>query len=136
MKRRVLLSAGALALLAIAASISTDGVRWRVQVLSLMATGRIDNVGWGQLLRMLIPGSGYYLEPLTRDRNAYAAIQNPYAAPADHDEGARLFARVCAACHDPEGRGPAPNLRTAQLKLGESDWGIFRSASGGVPGLG
>ena len=137
MKRRILLLTSALAILAIvAAAISIDGVRWRVQVLSLMATGRIDDVRWGQLLRMLMPGSGYYLEPLARDRNVYGAIQNPYASPADRAEGARLFARVCASCHDPQGHGAAPNLRTAQLKLGESDWGMFRSASGGVPGVG
>jgi alcohol dehydrogenase (cytochrome c) len=137
MRRRLLLLAFALVILgAVAASISIDAVRWRVEVLSLMATGRIDNVRWDQLLRMLMPGSGYYLEPLTRDRNAYGAIENPYASPADRAEGSRLFALVCAACHDPQGHGAAPNLRTAQLKLGESDWGIFRSASGGVPGLG
>ena len=40
----------------------TPGLDWRARVIWLKASGQISELGWGEMLRMLRPGSGYSLQ--------------------------------------------------------------------------
>jgi alcohol dehydrogenase (cytochrome c) len=110
-------------------------IAWRVQVLSLKSAGKIGDLGWTELLGMLIPGSPYYVRGLVEDPNPFAVIQNPYNTPQNRLRGSELFAVHCAGCHGLDAKGGnAPDLVTRTLKTGDSNWALFRTTQRGVPG--
>lgn len=113
-----------------------DELRWRVQVLSLVARGEIPDLGLIEAARMLRPGSKYYLRGLLDTRNPYASISNPDSSPQDIEAGAALFRSNCSACHgvDARGREIAPSLLGRTFAHGDSDWAIYRTIRAGVPG--
>jgi alcohol dehydrogenase (cytochrome c) len=113
-----------------------EDLRWRVQVFTLVAAGKIPDLGLIESLQMLRPGSKYWLKELLETRNPYASISNPDAGPQDVETGAALFRSNCAACHgaDAKGRELAPALVGRTLAHGDSDWAIFRTIRGGIPG--
>lgn len=54
----------AVALLLASALAAGEGFRWRAQVVGLRATGKIPDLGWLDLARMLRPSSRFELKPL------------------------------------------------------------------------
>ena len=134
---KVLLVAGTA--LAVAAVIliapRLDIVRWRLDVIEHKANGKIADLSWTELLRMLRPGSGYYLEELAVAPNPFAVIANPYASEPDIAAGETLFKSHCAGCHglDASGGPDAPNLVRGDLRLANSAWGMYRVIQRGIP---
>ena len=120
-----------------AAVASNDDIRWRAEVVAAKAAGRIPGIDWSQLLRMLRPGSGYFLQDLATNPNPFAAIRNPFASEADKETGQQLFVDRCSICHGANATGTdnAPNLIASRFKMGDSDWALYQSVSGGVEGL-
>jgi alcohol dehydrogenase (cytochrome c) len=113
-----------------------ESLRWRARVAVLVATGQVPDLGLIEALRMLRPGSGYWLEGLVETRSPYASISNPHKEPADLESGAALFRANCAACHgaDARGRELAPALVGRTLKHGDSDWALYRTVQNGISG--
>src|SRR5262245_35728364 len=139
MKKRVLLSALVFALVVILfvpfALRASPGMKWRADVVWSKAMGRLPDIDWMELLPMLKPGSGFYLEPLTETQNPYASIANPYDTEEDRARGATLYAAQCSSCHGDDGEGEsAPALAARRYAHGDSDWAMYRVISRGVPG--
>jgi alcohol dehydrogenase (cytochrome c) len=110
-------------------------VNWRLSLLGLKATGRLPTLDWADLLPMMMPGSGIWLEPLVESRNPYAVIRSPRTSERDVLTGKALFRANCQACHGPGARGAsAPALVGRDLAHGASDWAIFQTIRNGVPG--
>src|SRR5262249_53111915 len=82
-----------------------EELRWRAQVLALVAPGQIPDLGFVESLQMLRPGSQQYLRGLLETRNPYASILNPASAPSDIQTGATVFQENCAGCHGVDARG-------------------------------
>ncbi|HYM36300.1 MAG TPA: PQQ-binding-like beta-propeller repeat protein, partial [Steroidobacteraceae bacterium] len=120
----------------IAVGLAFDSTRWRLEIVGLKAVGKIEDVSWGDLLYMLRPGSGYWLEPLAENGNPYAAIENIHNTQSDIDQGRQLFVRNCSSCHATDARGSeaAPALVGRDLKVGDSDWVLYRTIRFGVLG--
>jgi len=112
--------------------IGVHGLRWRAEVVGMKLEGKIPDLRWRDLLRMLPPRSGYYLEPLIETGNPYASIENPYASPADSAAGAKIFRLSCTQCHEGHALG-APDLMHAALGH-PSDWALYRVLAFGIPG--
>lgn len=138
--RTVLLGATALILVAALALASliwrVDDLRWRVQVVALVGSGSIPDLGLMEALQMLRPGSKYWLKGLLETRNPYASILNPESGPADIQAGSALFRANCAGCHgvDAHGHERAPALVGRSLTHGDSDWAIYRTIRDGING--
>ena len=130
-RRRLTLVVAALVLLA-GAGLGVRPLRWRLVVIAMKTAGKLPDLGWGDLIRMLPPRSGYYLEPLTQTANPYSAIENPYTTSADSAAGAGIFRLSCTQCHEGAARG-APDLSRAAL-MHPSDWGLYRVLALGIPG--
>lgn len=111
-------------------------IRWRATIFWMKTKGQLPDVGWGELARFLRPGAPYYLLPMADAPNPYAVIINPYDSKADVEAGRRAFQSSCAACHGADGSGAAggPSLLGRRLRLGESDWSVFRTISRGIAG--
>ena len=111
-------------------------LRWRAEVVGLVASGRVKDLGLIETLHMLKPGSGYWLEGLTETRNAYMSIHNPFVSANDVTAGLNSFRQDCAACHGADGRGRevAPGLIGRALKYGDSDWAMFNTVRRGIAG--
>jgi alcohol dehydrogenase (cytochrome c) len=110
--------------------------RWRINVIALKGTGKIDHLPWNDLLPMLKPGSGFWLEPLVKSRNPYATIRNPRGEPGDVNTGKAMFRYQCQTCHGVGGRGGgvAPALVGRDLSHGASDWALYEIIKYGVSG--
>lgn len=126
-RRRLGVLAAAL-LAALGLVLGVHGLRWRAEVVGMKLAGRIPTLGWGDLLRMLPPGSGYYLEPILETGNPYASIENPYTSPADSAAGDGLFRLGCTQCH----ASSAPDLLHAPLRH-PSDWALYEVIRNGIP---
>lgn len=114
---------------------TTAGLRWRVELLGLKAMGKIPELGWLELTRMIRPGGPIYLEPLRRTRNPYVSIRNPDSSGAAVTAGEEGFRRLCSTCHGADARGGAgPPLVGAPLQHGSSDWALYQAISRGFPG--
>jgi alcohol dehydrogenase (cytochrome c) len=114
---------------------SNEDLRWRVNVVAMKAAGKFPEIGWQELTPMLRPGSGFWLESLTRSPNVYAAVRSPFASNHDIATGRALFRLQCVICHGVAGQGgTAPALVGRELSAGSSDWAIFRTIRHGVPG--
>ena len=136
-KIAVVIALASLGAAAVAAALSHDESRWRVQVLTSMARGQLDGIGWVELVSMILPGSGFDLDELARNPNPFAVIRNPYQSADDRESGRRVFLEKCSPCHgaDAAGGDNAPNLKTSRLKMGDADWALFQSVSGDAEGL-
>jgi alcohol dehydrogenase (cytochrome c) len=136
--RRSLLFGSISVLVALAVLIGTalavPQLRWRAQVVALKATGALRDITWPRLLNMLKPSSGFWLEPLAKNANLYAAIKNPHIARTDVEAGEVIYSSRCSTCHDADDASGAPDLSQGQYKHGDSDWAIFRVITNGVPG--
>jgi alcohol dehydrogenase (cytochrome c) len=115
--------------------ISIPATRWRTEILLYRATGRIQDITWSDLIRMLRPGSDIYLERLAETRNPYLAIESPRHSKSDIEAGKQLFLEKCAPCHGEEGRGGpgGPSLNDRVFRQGHSDWALYRTITLGIP---
>ncbi len=113
----------------------SDEIRWRAEVVFYRATGQIEGVGWGDLLSMLKPGSGFYLRNLADTKNPYSAIENLATTDDDVRSGEARYRAECSTCHGNDGAGSsAPALNTGNFKHGDSDWSLFQVIRHGVEG--
>jgi len=119
---------------ALLGSLAIDGIRWRIEVLGLVASGRIRDLGVAETARMIGPKGHYYLKPLLVKGSPYLVIRNPYETTEDSIAGAGLFRARCALCHDDASHGTAPRLNDGQFRHGATDWALFRSITQGIPG--
>lgn len=123
------------AMYVLAAIVAFDELHWRAEVILLRARGEITDISWAELLPMLKPGSPIYLGSLSRTRNVYASIANPWTRPEDIEAGRTLFQAQCATCHGPHGQGEAgPALVGGMGIANTSDWAVFRTIRDGIPG--
>ncbi|MEX1257901.1 MAG: PQQ-dependent dehydrogenase, methanol/ethanol family [Gemmatimonadota bacterium] len=111
-------------------------LRWRATVVLLKARGGLPDMSWGELLPMLHPDAPIYLEPLVENPNPHQVITNPYRSAEDLSEGQGLFRSTCTACHGAQGTGGGggPDIVSAPLRHGASDWALYRTITRGVPG--
>jgi alcohol dehydrogenase (cytochrome c) len=115
---------------------AVPSLSWRASLIVKHVRGDVSDLGSFELLAMLRPGSGYYLEPLLESGNPYGVIRNPYPAAEHTDAGERIYREQCSNCHGGEGTGGAvgPALATLQRKHGSSDWALFRTITRGIEG--
>ena len=108
-------------------------IQWRAQLVTLKLLGSFPLLSWEEIFPMLRPGQSY-LKPelLFLTSNPYIAISNPHTSGADITSGAETFRSRCALCHT--GNNTAPDLRTAEISHGSSDWALFRTISHGIAG--
>ncbi|MGH3420163.1 MAG: PQQ-binding-like beta-propeller repeat protein, partial [Streptosporangiaceae bacterium] len=102
-------------------------------------SGRIPDLGAGDLLALMRPGAGQLqLGRLIATRNPYATIAAPHLTGAQLTAGSKLYGEQCAGCHAPDGLGGpgAPALAGRPLAHGETPWAIYRTIHYGVPGTG
>jgi mono/diheme cytochrome c family protein len=113
--------------------------RWRAQTLWLEVTGKLPEIGFDDLMVMMLPGSGQTkLSRLPGTRNPFPVIQLPPLSAAQKAKGASLYADRCAGCHAPDGTGGpgAPALAGRILARGDTPWALYRTIRDGVPGTG
>lgn len=137
-RRRWLLAALTLLIIvSLARVFSVPGIRWRTKVALLKLQGELPELSWGELARMVRPGGPYYIEPILWSRNAYASVRNPYSSPDDVRAGLELFAQRCASCHGSAGGGATgPDLTSATLTHGNSEWALYKIVQRGLPATG
>jgi alcohol dehydrogenase (cytochrome c) len=111
-------------------------LRFRAEILSDKATGRLPEVGWSDLGWLLRRGSPVDLKVMAETRNPYLAIWSPLHSPHDLEAGEHLFRQNCAVCHGDQGTGGAggPSLRSRTFRRGRSDWALFKTITLGLPG--
>jgi alcohol dehydrogenase (cytochrome c) len=131
------------AALIVAVLVSLTGVllvpklRWRTRLLALELTGHIPDIGLGDLLAMMMPGSGQIeLSSLPGTRNPYVDIIVPPLSAAQKAAGVTLYGEQCAGCHAPGGTGgpSAPALVGRPLAHGDTPWAMYRTIRDGVAG--
>ena len=110
-------------------------IRWRVALVALKAGGQLSDIDWQDIGYLISPKSGIRLSRLVHYRDPYTVIQNPLGSAADRKLGAEQFALHCARCHGEAARGGVgPALVGRALTHGSSDWAMYRTIRGGVPG--
>jgi alcohol dehydrogenase (cytochrome c) len=108
---------------------------WRASVVGIKLTGDLPDLEWSDLLRMIKPGSGYYLKPIIKTRNPYSVIENPYTSVSDTMEGKNIFERLCSKCHGSDGTGVSgPSLIDNKTIHGGSHWSLYQIITKGVAG--
>jgi alcohol dehydrogenase (cytochrome c) len=113
----------------------SDDLRWRAQAVTMVASGEIPDLTLRDAVRMVLPGSGYWLAGLGETRSAYATIKNPFESTADAAAGGETFRTNCAGCHGADARGgTGPALVNRTLTHGDSDWAMLRTIRNGVQG--
>ncbi len=132
----VLSGVAALAVIIAITIVVSPGLRWRAMVARNFVLGRSEDIGWLELVRMLKPGSGFWLFNMSENPNPYAAIQNPFVSAADLAEGRLLFVEHCASCHGHDGMGSDTGIRLVghSPRHGRSPWAIYRTVRYGIPG--
>ena len=119
--------------------LAVPGLRMRAEALALDLTGQIPDLGVGDLIAMMRPGSGQLeLGRLIDTHNPYPVIHVPRLTSAQMRDGMKLFGRQCAGCHAPDGLGGpgAPALVGRPLSHGEMPWSMYRTIRYGVAGTG
>jgi|KBSSwiStaDraftv2_1062776.scaffolds.fasta_scaffold03284_4 alcohol dehydrogenase (cytochrome c) len=124
------------AVAAAALALAVPATRQRMQLVLLRATGKIPDLSWGELLRLLPPGNGTSVHDVVESRNPFVSIRNPFDQPADIAAGVESFHARCAVCHGGDAHGgTGPDLsRSDQYRRGLSDLALFRTITRGVPG--
>lgn len=136
-KRGITILVAIVMLLAIAVAMTMylHGIRWRLEVISMKAGGALTDISWSQLLHMIEPASGYYLEPLTKEKNLYRVIRNPFSSKKDIESGEKSYRAQCAVCHGVDGvGGSASSLADGQYSVGDTDWALYLAITRGIPG--
>jgi alcohol dehydrogenase (cytochrome c) len=126
-----------IAVVAIAVVVAITGTHanWRLAVIGLKVSGELRDLPWSDLLTMIRPGSGIWLQPLVDSPNPYSAIHNPDTTAHDIATGKALFRYRCESCHGPGAQGgTAPGLVGRDLTHGSSDWAVFRTVRDGIRG--
>ena len=131
-----LVVAAAVATALVAGVLLSSRIAWRAEIVVDRATGRITDIDWGDLLLMLRPRSGFYLERLAETRNPFEVISSPYRTPSDLADGERLFRENCSPCHGEGGIGGVggPSLFDRAFRQGRSEWALYRTITRGIPG--
>ena len=123
-----------LAALAAGAWVVTD-LRWRSVVLARKLTSQLNDVTWAELADILPLKAKFDLHRLAASGNPFAAVNDPRSGDDDVRRGKDLFALNCVKCHgDHASGGVGPRLVDRALKHGDSDWAMYRTITGGVPG--
>jgi alcohol dehydrogenase (cytochrome c) len=124
----------ALIVAAAIAGFAIESTRWRLQLIGRKLRGDVREVTWGELLRMIGPSSRYYLRPIISEgRSVNGAIQNPFTAPADADDGGKTFRARCALCHGQDGVGDrGPPLNRPAYSHGNADFVVYRIVERGL----
>lgn len=136
MKSRLWILVVVLALGAAGAVAGVGQLRWRAELVGLHLAGNIPDITFGELLAMLRPGSGQWLEGMVENRSPYETVINPHKTDADIAQGAEIFGSTCTGCHGPEGTGTdiGPALAKRELRSGNTPWSLFRAIRDGVAG--
>lgn len=115
---------------------TVEPLRWRTAVMWRFVNGEITDVKAGELLRMLRPGSGFWLEPLLGGSSLTAVVVNPFHSKESVETGAGIYYRRCSGCHGTDASGASgPSLRyRGRLKRGSSDWALYRNITDGIAG--
>src|SRR5262249_53829550 len=134
--KRALLVVLALLVVGLIVGFSLESTRWRLSLVGRKLVGNLPELSWGELLHMTAPGSGYSLKTVvTEGRSVDAAIENPFNAPPDVEQGEKTFRSRCALCHGNEGVGDkGPPLNHPHYARGDSDWVVYKVIQVGVPG--
>jgi alcohol dehydrogenase (cytochrome c) len=117
------------------AAVASTHANWRLAVISLKVSGELADLPWSDLLTMIKPGSGIWLQPLVDLPNPYSVIHNPDTTAHDIATGKALFRYRCESCHGLGAQGgTAPGLVGRDLTHGSSDWAVFRTVRDGIGG--
>ena len=122
--------------LVVLGALGIPNIRWRLAAIGLQLTGRIPDMHFGELVRLILPGAGQpQISRLIATRNPYAVVHIPSSSAADLSAGAGFYRSECASCHGPDaGGGPgAPALFGREFKHGDSEWALYRTIRYGVP---
>ncbi len=114
-------------------AIALPDLRWRSIVAARKVVFMLQDVGWSDLWQLEKPNSKFELRKLASSGNPYLAIVHPDATAADIARGRDLFALNCAKCHgDAATGGTGPKLVGRALRVGDSDWAIYRTIMRGI----
>jgi alcohol dehydrogenase (cytochrome c) len=132
----LLVVAGLLVLIAIAAVPTVIKQRWRLQLLAMKARGQISDTSWSEIAHLMRPGSGFVLDDLRGRANPYESIRNPFNTSADIEAGRQIFRQTCVACHgaDARGTGNGPALADRILRRSNNDWATYKVIINGIDG--
>jgi len=109
--------------------------RWAGPVAVRKLVGLLPEVSWSDLADIGRPRAGFRLTTLLRTGDPYLSIHNPADSPADRERGREVFGGICARCHGRDAVGGlGPPLVGRSLTHGHSDWAMYRTITGGVPG--
>ena len=109
--------------------------RWAGPVAVRKLVGMLPEVSWSDLADIGRPRAGFKLTTLLRTGDPYSSIYSPAVLAADRARGKELFSGICAKCHGREASGGmGPALVGRALLHGQSDWAMYRTITGGVPG--
>ena len=136
--KRIGLAGLAVLVLATIVGFAVESTRWRLFLVGRKVRGDVRELTWGELLRMIGPSSRYYLRPMISEgRSVNGAIQNPFTAATDREEGGKLFRARCAPCHGQDGVGDrGPPLNRPAYSHGNADWVVYRILERGIAGTG
>ncbi len=109
--------------------------RWAGPVALRKLVGMLPEVSWADLADIGRPRAGFRLTTLLRTGDPYLSIHNPALSAADRARGQELFGGICSRCHGHDATGGmGPALVGRSLVHGHSDWAMYRTITGGVPG--
>jgi alcohol dehydrogenase (cytochrome c) len=135
MKRKAWILAVFCLLAASLAVVVVHPIRWRVHLVALKASGKIQDVSWSELGHLMARHSGLDSGVMLNTRDPYSAISAPEATPERVHAGRELFNQQCAPCHAVDATGGmAPNLTKGEFVHGASDWGLYKTITRGIPG--
>ncbi|HVO48523.1 MAG TPA: PQQ-dependent dehydrogenase, methanol/ethanol family [Steroidobacteraceae bacterium] len=133
--RRLLIVIGLVGSAVGAIALALPDYRWRSVVAARAISGQLKDVSWADLMDIERSDSGLQLRKLASSGNPYASVQDPDTAAADRTGGAQIFAFHCEKCHGTGASGGVgPRLFGRNLRHGDSDWAMYRTITGGVPG--
>ena len=115
------------------ASLRVPALAWRTRTLALKVAGRMPDLSWSDMFRLIRPGSGVWPENLPDVGNPHWAVTAPASSSDDLTAGERLFAERCAGCHASGGEGGT--LDSGVFRYGTSDWALFRHLRFGIDEL-
>lgn len=119
----------------VAAATTVHEVRWRTQVVGLKLDGQLSEIGIGDLVRWMLPGSAVYLGQLnTHELTAETGIRNVFVDDVQYAKrGEEVFRRTCVACHGGNAQGGSgPNL--LEFNSRATDWAFFSTVKWGRKG--
>ena len=134
--RRRLTLLAALVLAVLVALVAVEPFRWRATLVAIKASGKLPDVRWGELFRMLPPRGPVSLRPLVITRNPFLSLQHSDTGAVARASGGELYRRHCAHCHAMDGSGAGGPDLTGALGHGATDWSLFQAVSRGFPAQG